>query len=102
MGKRAPILPEGYNPVGEALKKAVTPLAAAEPGQPKVERNVIELRREERKPAEPLEPQPLSALPPRPPEKVPVPDVPMGRELKLTSFRFRCTENERKKWHSVA
>ena len=66
MAKRAPILPEGYNPVGEALKKAITqqvPVAG--------------------------EPEETS-------------EVYAGRELKQTSFRFRCTDNERRKWHLMS
>ena len=34
-------------------------------------------------------------------EREPIPEVPVDRELKTVSVRFRCTPGERKKWHEV-
>ena len=103
MGKRAPILPDGYNPVGEALKKAVTAAPSLEEFRAKSEPNVLELRREEKKAGGEGRREETSApVLPILKEKVPVPEIPTDRELKQTSFRFRCTENERKKWHGMA
>jgi hypothetical protein len=34
-------------------------------------------------------------------EREPIPDVPTEQELKTVSVRFRCTLNERKKWHAI-
>ena len=101
MGKRAPILPEGYNPVGEALKKAVNPLPVAQPQMHQRTENVVDLRREEKRVGETPK-ETFVVQPPILKERVPVPDVPTDRELKQTSFRFRCTENERRKWHGMA
>ena len=94
MGKRAPILPEGYNPVGEALKKAINPPVLVE--RPPPQEKVINLKPEEDA-INKMSSQ-ISMLK----EKEPIPEVPTDIELKRTSFRFRCTENERKRWHSMA
>ena len=106
MGKRAPILPEGYNPVGEALKKAVNPQPISK-AQPSQENKVVDFLRQEKESAvgfdyqTPPIPIPIPA-PSMLKEKTPITEVPTGRELKETSFRFRCTESERKKWHAMA
>ncbi len=96
MGKRAPILPEGYNPVGDALKRAVNPTSSGEISRT----NIVELRPEERE-VDLSELESSVAVPQVIKERMPVSDVPTDRELKQTSFRFRCTENERKKWHAM-
>jgi hypothetical protein len=102
MAKRAPILPEGYNPVGEALRRAVSPHHQIELSRPQAEANIVELRKDQHRVGE--VPQVEGASPPAVilKERTPVPEIPTERELKLTSFRFRCTENERRKWHSMA
>lgn len=100
MAKRAPILPEGYNPVGEALKKAITqqvPLAG-EPEQKNADAPELVIV-ERRKDAEETPKQYSSSLSA---EEEETSEVYAGRELKQTSFRFRCTDNERRKWHLMS
>lgn len=99
MGKRAPILPEGYNPVGDALKRAVNPPPVFQATQAHTENNIVDLWPENKAIGETNQQETFSPVPPILKERTPVPDVPTDRELKQTSFRFRCTENERKKWH---
>lgn len=101
MGKRAPILPGGYNPVGDALKRAVNSQPSAQTILSSAENKVVDFRREENRAGEPT---PLEATSPALSilkERTPIPEVPTDRELKQGSFRFRCTESERKKWHSM-
>ena len=104
MGKRAPILPEGYNPVGEALRKAVTPNRSeyAEQSEYRTDNNVVVFHHDEEKVEKAAEQgmtRPALAILK---EREPIPDVPNDKELKQTSLRFRCTERERKKWHTMA
>ena len=104
MGKRAPILPEGYNPVGDALKKAVNPqpFVFIEPQKPRMEDKVVDFHREETRVGEASDRETSPPLVSILREKEPIPEIPTDKELKHTSFRFRCTESERKKWHSMA
>lgn len=102
MGKRAPILPEGYNPVGEALRKAVTQAPPREESRVSVEPAIIELKREEKRVGELLKKEERATSAFTVKERTPIPEVPTDRELKQASFRFRCTEIERRKWHSMA
>ena len=99
MGKRAPILPEGYNPVGDALKRAVNPAFSLETQHQST--NIVELIGEQKKEEKPLQEEREPIVPQVLKERSPMVEVPTDRELKQTSFRFRCTENERKKWHSM-
>jgi hypothetical protein len=96
MGKRAPILPEGYNPVGDALKRAVNPISTDTPRT-----KIVELHPEDKREGGLLEEETSVVASPVAKERAPISDVPTDRELKQTSFRFRCTENERKKWHAM-
>lgn len=95
MAKRAPILPENYNPVGERLKRLTQPLTisrassapeivAAPVAQPPV-----------------IEDATLQPTTPTLREREPIPEIPTDRELKGVSVRFRCTPSERKKWHEI-
>lgn len=104
MGKRAPILPEGYNPVGDALKKAVNPQPSVfiEPQKQRTENKVVDLHREETRVGDASDQETSRPSAPILREKNPIPEIPTDRELKHTSFRFRCTESERKKWHSMS
>jgi hypothetical protein len=104
MGKRAPILPEGYNPVGEALKKAVKlqPSVFLDSQKQATENKVIDFHREEIKVEHYSDWETSRPSESIIREKEPIPEIPTDKELKLTSFRFRCTESERKKWHSIA
>jgi len=103
MGKRAPILPEGYNPVGEALRKAVNPQPQIDSFRSKTEdNNIVEFPRDEKRVGDGTQQEIYDGPPSILKERTPVPEIPTDRELKQTSFRFRCTENERKKWHSMA
>lgn len=85
MGKRAPILPENYNPVGERLQRLTQPLPSTSTD------NVIALPSAE----------PLPEAGPVLREREPIPDIPTGPELKTVSVRFRCALSERKKWHEL-
>jgi hypothetical protein len=88
MGKRAPILPDNYNPVGERLQRLTQPPAVEPPGD-----NVIALPT--------TEPLPVVESGPTLREREPIPDIPTGPELKTVSVRFRCALSERKKWHEL-
>jgi hypothetical protein len=94
MAKRAPILPENYNPVGERLKRVVQLPPAVVP-EPLVETpRIVGMS------------QPHSLLKPHPPssalvERRPIPETPVDRELKTASMKIRCTLSERKKWHEI-
>ena len=107
MGKRAPILPEGYNPVGDALKKAVNSQSPIEAPRAAPENNLEDeiaklANRREQDITEEFSKQELPLTNSHVLEKkVPLPEFPTDRELKETSFRFRCTERERKRWHSI-
>jgi len=93
MAKRAPILPENYNPVGERLRSFTQPLTLAGTSSEPVE---ISMSRIET-------PDPVAAAPEFPMlrERELIPDVPTEKELKAVSVRFRCTPSERKKWHEI-
>lgn len=96
MGKRA-ILPEGYNPVGETLRRAITPAIMPEPEGREVTEKVVEIvRRDESKATAVAEP--VIAVP----EKEPIPEIANGREDKLMSVHVRCTASERNKWHDIS
>jgi hypothetical protein len=97
MAKRAPILPEGYNPVGERLRKLAEPPplpVALQRETPEIEQHT---RVSELVPQN--EPDRIAAVSLQ--ERTPIPEVPTARELKETSVRFRCTLAERKKWHQM-
>lgn len=96
MAKRAPILPENYNPVGERLKRFLQPPGIVEPPASPPKQNLIDLPRrvvETERPAT----EPPGLLP----ERELIPEIPTDRELKSVSVRFRCTLGERKKWHEI-
>jgi hypothetical protein len=97
MAKRAPILPDNYNPVGERLRRVVE----AVPERPaNSDEKVIEIA-----------PQTVTltsvAVPEVEPQQVTVeereiiPEIPTDKELKDASVKFRCTPSERKKWHEI-
>jgi len=98
MAKRAPILPDNYNPVGERLRRVVE--ATPEP-QISREDKVIDIHR----PALELATAPVETSEPQysPPivEKEVIPEIPTDKELKDVSVKFRCTLSERKKWHEI-
>ena len=96
MAKRAPILPDNYNPVGERLRRIAQPVTPALPPNA----NVVEFA--------PLTPSPVAPVEradetprPRLREREPIPEIPTAQELKGVSVRFRCTPSERKKWHEI-
>ena len=79
MAKRAPILPEGYNPVGERLKRVIDPQEVIAPQQH--EEKIIEIRRDV-----------LTGVPVKQTsetfifqEKEPIPEIPTDKELKALS-----------------
>lgn len=98
MAKRAPILPDNYNPVGERLRRVVE--APSEP-QHSREEKVIDLHR----------PVPSALMIPlasgersieaQSIERQLIPEIPTDKELKDVSVKFRCTLSERKKWHEI-
>jgi len=91
MAKRAPILPDNYNPVGERLRRISEPFSpVVVPGE-----NVIALPTPESSPVTEAVPGPALR------ERELIPDIPTGQELKTVSVRFRCALNERKKWHEL-
>lgn len=87
MAKRAPILPDNYNPVGERLQRLTQPSAVM------ASDNVISLPM-------PEAPAPAEAGPVLR-ERELIPDIPTGPELKTVSVRFRCALSERRKWHEL-
>jgi len=100
MAKRAPILPDNYNPVGDRLRRILQPAPAPSP----VERDSSEPERVVQSSLV----QPIAAPAPAvshevqvPIEREPIPEIPTDRELKAVSVRFRCTLSERRKWHEV-
>ena len=98
MAKRAPILPDNYNPVGERLRRVVEA-----PPEPQINREekVIDIHR----PISSAVAAPVARLEPEyqapSTEKEPIPEIPTGKELKDVSVKFRCTLSERKKWHEI-
>jgi hypothetical protein len=90
MVKRAPILPDNYNPVGERLRRVVD--ADSEPLIIREEK-IVDLIR----PAS----LPEAAVQPEIKTKEPIPEIPTDKEIKDVSVRFRCTPSERKKWHEI-
>lgn len=113
MGKRAPLLPQDYNPVGARLKQAVTsppveeiapsPVIArtAPPREiiapPPPQQNIVTTERFQRTRPEPQESRGAVEL-----RREAVIDEPEAKEIMTTTLRCRCTENERKKWHDFA
>ena len=98
MAKRAPILPENYNPVGERLRRVVE---APEEPQIKREDKVVDINRPTSSViATPTAvPEQIYQTPST--EKEPIPELPTDKELKDVSVKFRCTLSERKKWHDI-
>ena len=103
MGKRAPILPDNYNPVGERLRRILQSPPPTAPIPPVILETTTENI------ASPTIPESrLAAISmvaelradPRA-EREPIPETPVDRELKGVSVRFRCTLSERKKWHEI-
>lgn len=98
MAKRAPILPDNYNPVGERLRRVVEA-----PSEPQINREekVVDIHR----PLSSTVAASLVALEQnfqlQTIEKEPIPEIPTDKELKDVSVKFRCTLNERKKWHEI-
>jgi hypothetical protein len=91
MAKRAPILPDNYNPVGDRLRRVLQPAATPlEPNSNIVNHPLHAVEQEEAS-------SPDLALR----EREQVPDVPVDKELKTTSVRFRCSMSERRKWHTM-
>ncbi len=97
MAKRAPILPDNYNPVGERLRRVVE----AAPERPaNGDEKVIEINR-------PAVVTTSAGVPEGVPqqtiveEKEIIPEIPTDKELKVASVKFRCTPSERKKWHEI-
>lgn len=87
MAKRAPILPDNYNPVGERLQRLTQPSAVM------ASDNVIALP--------PPEAPSSAEAGPVLRERELIPDIPTGPELKTVSVRFRCALSERRKWHEL-
>ena len=91
MAKRAPILPDNYNPVGERLRRVAQPFpSSATPVEKVVALPSVDT-------ALPDESPPISVLR----EREPIPEIPTDHELKTVSVRFRCSASERKKWHGI-
>ena len=98
MAKRAPILPDNYNPVGERLRRVVE-----SPSETQVNREekIIDIHRPIQSVA--AAPAPIAEQNYQPPivDKQPIPEIPTDKELKDVSVKFRCTLSERKKWHEI-
>jgi len=91
MAKRAPILPDNYNPVGERLRRVAQPFP---PSIAPVEK-VVAFSAPETVPPDELPPSSILR------EREAIPDIPTDHELKTVSVRFRCSASERKKWHGI-
>ena len=96
MARRAPILPENYNPVGERLKR----IAENFRDQP-----VVVQMPERSTPT----PQPPEARIPATPQQMAIltlrqefPEMPKAIESRKGSVRFRCNPLERRRWHDIA
>ncbi len=96
MAKR-PVLPDNYNPIGDRLKRAIA-VSQAIPLVAESEEVIKETPQSELV-KEDVAPPPLvsSSM------TIEVLQTePTGTELKESAIRFRCTDHERKKWHSLA
>ena len=91
MAKRAPILPDNYNPVGDRLRRVLQPAASTLEQDGKVT-NL---------PQQVVEAEGASSPDVALREREQVPEVPIDKELKTTSVRFRCSLSERRKWHTM-
>ena len=103
MGKRAPILPDNYNPVGERLRRILQPpppVATRMPPAVETTEQNIELPSITESRPGPASRVVEMRMDPRE-EREPIPETPVDRELKGVSVRFRCTLSERKKWHEI-
>lgn len=95
MGKRAPILPTGYNPVGERLRRVITP-SPQEVAPPLLKEQELDHNKNEglsnSKRLDEID------------EKNNVIQQSHQQEsfLKEASFRIRCSVAERKRWHNLA
>lgn len=96
MAKRAPILPDNYNPVGERLKRVVDPT----PEPANRDEKLIEHYRLAIETAPVVAPE-LVQQQVTVEEKEIIPEIPTDKELKDASVKFRCTPSERKKWHEI-
>ena len=96
MGKRAPILPDDYNPVGERLRRVIAPQT-----DERVEEKVVEMPRPAGKPRASVQREEECgeiAIE----EKQPIPEIPTGKEEKTTSLHISCTPAERRYWQDMA
>lgn len=89
MAKRASILSDNYNPVGERLRRVTQPML--------LEEKSLSLPRPREEEARESQPSSVPGLR----ERELIPEIPIDKELKTVSVRFRCTLNERKKWHTI-
>ena len=96
MAKRSPILSESYNPVGDRLRRFRSV------GQPSVSPEESPSTSDESAGTKAADDASAPLYePPRIRERLPIPEIPTGPELKGVSVRFRCTPSERKKWHEA-
>jgi len=98
MAKRAPILSESYNPVGERLKRVVE--VPTEPHQTS-EQKIIDLGRSSPEETTPFAQARQAEAQSATIEREPIPELPTDKEIKDVSVRFRCTASERRKWHEI-
>lgn len=108
MGKRSPILPQDYNPVGARLQKALTSAPEPEPllpPKPSSETSTPYAQSDKvltpQRFARPAQPAIIPAASARESQEI-IPDAPRAKEMMVTALRCRCTEAERKKWHDYA
>lgn len=103
MSKRAPILSENYNPVGERLRRILQPAPSvfmvpeAGPNISKDGTGVSPTVATTMPSIETFSGDSRAVMS----EREPIPAFPTDRELKSVSVRFRCTLSERKKWHEI-
>jgi hypothetical protein len=113
MAKRAPLLPQDYNPVGARLKQALIPPPEEESSRPEVQAQLPEMQPVQAPPSQKVVTAPQFQRPRPEPQRQEsrgtvevkrevVIDEPRTKEMMATSLRCRCTENERKKWHDFA
>lgn len=91
MAKR-PVLPDNYNPIGDRLKRAIAVPSVTPADELTSEHASTESIQETAIPLPTVMPLTIDMLHAEP----------TGTELKESSVRFRCTDSERKKWHSLA
>jgi hypothetical protein len=99
MAKR-PILPENYNPIGDRLQRA-TSIPTPSP-LPSESETSLEVETTQSDPVAPLLGIPVSELAVKSQADPLSLESDHGQDLKESSFRFRCSASERRKWHSIA